>query len=338
MFYKGALWNNIEKLGITASCLGMRGALDISGMYRLYRHLVAGDYDIVHVHHIHPAVSMLVGWLRGSNVYTEHGGGLLGGGRLEKLVYKWFHMNYCRFIAISREMGQVMTAVNPVIRNKIQVIHNGVDLDKIDALAAAEVSTLPALFGEAPLRVGIIGRLEPQKRIDTFIETASLIATKRGDVIFPVIGDGSLLESLTAKSKQLGIGEKVLFLGYRTNAIAIMKHFDIFLFTSDYEPFGLVIVEAMAAGIPVVALHKQGAIPEIIDDGIEGYVVKTGGAVALAERAMKLLADPGLRKRMARAARLKVEAQFTMQHNASRVLTAYHECLKPLKTGGLKSP
>lgn len=328
LFFKGALWDRVEGLNIRASCLEIRGALDIPGFYRLYRHLIAGSYDIVHVHHIHPAVSALVGRLPGKNIYTEHGGGLLGGGWIEKLVYHWFHSNYCRFIAISREMDRVMAAENPAVKNRIRVVYNGVDLEKIDTVDTIDSDKVPRQFNNASLRVGIIGRLEKQKGIENFIDAAIIIAASHDNVVFPVIGDGSLMEHLKAKSKSLGIGDRVLFLGYRTDAIEILSRFDLLLFTSEYEPFGLVLTEAMAAGIPVVALHKKGAVPEIINDGVEGYVIRNGGAQALAERACSLLDDTELRSQMAEAARARVEAQFTMQGNANRILEIYSECLE----------
>lgn len=327
MFFQGAQWDRLKELNIPAACLDIRGALDIPGLFRLKRRLAASDCDVIHVHHIHPALSAFVGRLPSSNIYTEHGGGLLGGGRVEKLVYRRFYRNYCRFIAISHEMRRVMAAVNPAADDRISVVHNGVDLERIDAVAAADYASLPEPFRTASFRVGIIGRLEAQKGIENFIEAAALIAREHEQAVFPVIGDGSLMESLKARAAALGIGDRVLFLGYRTDAIAILKRLDLLLFTSEYEPFGLVITEAMAAGVPVVALHKAGAVPEIINDGVEGHVVRDGDARALAEQASALLDDADLRTHMAVSARARVESEFTMRANADRVLEIYHECL-----------
>jgi glycosyltransferase involved in cell wall biosynthesis len=326
LFFKGPLWNRVEKLGIPAKCLNVRGAADIRGIARLYRHLKSGGYDIVHVHHIHPAISAIVGQLESGNVYTEHGGGLLGGDWKDKLVYRWFQGNYCRFIAISSEMSGVMTGANSAISSRVSVIHNGVDLEKIDSVAASDGLGLPALFNSSRYRVGIIGRLEPQKGVATFIEAAAALAKTRDDVVFPIIGEGSLRDSLERQVRELGLQDRVMFLGFRTDAISILKRFDVFLFTSDYEPFGLVVTEAMAAGVPVVALHRKGAIPEIIDDGVDGFVVTSLASHDLAYKVDALLQDEGLGRTLTRNARKKVERRFTMKANAAEVVRVYETC------------
>lgn len=326
LFFKGPLWNRVEKLGIPVKCLNMRSAVDVRGIIRLYRHLNSGGYDIIHVHHIHPAISAIVGTQKSGNVYTEHGGGLLGGDWKDKLVYKWFQGNYCRFIAISQEMSGAMTGVNSAISNRVSVIHNGVDLGKIDSIAASDGLGLPALFNSSQYRVGIIGRLEPQKGVATFIEAAAALAKIRDDVVFPIIGEGSLRDGLEKQVRELGLQDRVMFLGFRADAISILKRFDVLLFTSEYEPFGLVVTEAMAAGVPVVALHRKGAIPEIIDDGVDGFVVTSHASRNLVYKVDALLQDEGLGKTLARNARNKVERKFTMKANAAEVVRVYEGC------------
>lgn len=327
LFFKGPLWSRVEDLGIPAKCLNMHGAGDVFGIARLYRHLKSGGYDIIHVHHIHPAISAIVGTLKSGNVYTEHGGGLLGDDWKDKLVYRWFQSSYCSFVAISREMKSVMMQVNPRIGDRLSVIHNGVDLEKIDAIDVSDGSELPALFNQSKYRVGIVGRLEAQKGVGTFIAAAAALAKIRDDVVFPIIGEGSMRSELEAQVRELGIQDKVLFLGFRADAISILKRFDLFLFTSTYEPFGLVVTEAMAAGVPVVALHNKGAIPEIIDDGIDGLIVTSLVPTELAAKVDTLLLDSGLASTLARNARKKVENSFTMQANADEVTRVYETCL-----------
>lgn len=328
LFFKGSLWERVERLGISIECLELRNALDVPGIIRLYKRLKLSDHDIIQVHAIHPVVSALVGRLNSKNIYMEHGGGLLGGDWREKLIYLFFQKNYCRFISISQHMKKVMRDINPALERKISVIHNGVDIERIDTSRAKNNDDLPGIFNESKFRVGIIGRLVPQKGISTFLQVTEILAQKRDDIVFPIIGDGPLRSNLEAEAYRLRLQDRVIFMGFRADAISILKHFDVFLFTSDYEPFGIVLTEAMAAGIPVVALDHEGAVSEIIDDGIDGFIVKQKNFTLLAEKVLALLENSSLSEQIRQNAQKKVAHQFTMKENAIKVYELYQECLK----------
>ena len=327
VFYKGALWENLEALPITMSCLGVKNAIDIPGLLRLYRFMRSRKFDVIHVHHIHPAISVFLWSLPSAHIYTEHGGGLLGGGWKERIVYNFFHGNYCRFIAISAEMKKFMSTIKPNIERKITVVHNGVDIDSIDAVPVYVDSVGDPIFSPGGSYIGIIGRLEPQKGIHHFIEVAKMVIEKKPNTIFLIIGEGSLYGKLSDLVKAYGLENKVRFLGYRVDAISILKRLEVFLFTSDYEPFGLVITEAMACRVPVVAMHLRGAVPEIIDDGVNGYVVMGKDYNAMSDRVLGLLDDQRQSEAMVLSARKKVERMFTMYTNAQQIKEIYKECV-----------
>lgn len=324
---KGYLGEKIEGLGIPITCLGLRSGKDLLGIAKLYSYLRQSNHDIIHSHSPNLAFNCILWKASALKIFTEHGGGLMGGGWKDRLIYKIFESNYCRFIAISNEMANVMKVANSKITDKMRVVHNGLDLRKIDAIVPDNNDKLPETVIHSNYRVGIIGRLVPQKGISTFLEAAAILSKLRKDIVFLIIGDGPLREELQAKAKRLGIESRVYFLGYRVDAKQILKLFDVFLFTSEWEPFGLVIIEAMAAGVPVVALNLKGAVHEIVADNINGFVVDKRDPGLLAKRVLELLDNSKLRAYFVQNARKKVESHFTIEHNAKAILNIYQECL-----------
>lgn len=322
----GTLSNEIRKLGIPVKSIGMKNGYDLVKILKLRKYLETTHADIIHSHSQNFAFTWLISRTQIPKVYTEHGGNLLGRRLQSRLTHKLFGHNYHRIIAISEHMAQVLRNSNSRIADKLYVVHNGTDVEKVDASVPIERDALPRNLMQPRSRVGIIGRLVAQKGIDTFLETAAIIARKRDNVSFPIVGEGPLRSELLAKAVRLGIEKRVFFLGFRADAIRILKTFDVFLFTSNYEPFGLVLTEAMAARIPVVALNLIGAVGEIIDDKLEGFLVDRKDPELLANRVIRLLDDADLRDYLAKNARSKVEQHFTIKQNAKKILDIYREC------------
>ena len=106
---------------------------------------------------------------------------------------------------------------------------------------------------------------------------------------------------------------------------AILKHFDVLLFTSEYEPFGLVLTEAMAAGVPIVAMNIKGAVSEILEDEKTALIVRGRDPQAAAEKVGRVIADRALRERMVREAKSRVRARFSIERNAGHLSDLYRE-------------
>jgi glycosyltransferase involved in cell wall biosynthesis len=317
----------IAGMGVSVNCLSMHNGYDVAGILKLRRYLNRINPDIIHSHSRNFAFNWMIRRIHVPKVFTEHGGNLLGGIWKNKWVYKLFGSNYQRFIAISKEMAKAMESCNSKIAERIRVVHNGTDIHQVDSIEPVNSDTLPRDLIDAKFRVGIVGRLVKRKGIDTFLETAAIIARRRRDVVFVVVGDGPLRNELEAKAHQLGIQHIVFFVGSRSDAKRILKILSVFLFTSNYEPFGLVLTEAMAARVPLVALSVKGAVPEIIRDGVDGFAVDRKDPNLLAGRVIRLLDDESLRHYFTQNARRRVERHFSMEENAKRVLCIYKECL-----------
>lgn len=323
----GQIAEEIKMLGVRVDILGLKNGYDLAGVFRMHKYLQTSRLSIIHSHSHNYALNFILRKIKVPKVFTEHGGLLLGGRFKNSLAYRIFGRNYQKYIAISAEMARVMECKNKSIADKICVVYNGTDIKQIDGTEAIKSEMLPDELKNCRHKVGIIGRLVPQKGIDTFLETAAIIASKRSDVSFPIVGDGLLRSELKAKAAHLGIEKRVSFLGYRCDARKILKTFDVFLFTSNYEPFGLVLIEAMAARVPVVALKLRGAVGEIVEEGVDGFVVDRKDPALLANRVMTLLDDARVRESFIENARKKVERHFTIESNAKKVLKIYMDCL-----------
>ena len=166
------------------------------------------------------------------------------------------------------------------------------------------------LADETPL-VGILGRLAPIKRHDVFVRAAARIAERRPTAHFVVIGDGELLAETQRLAAALGLAERVHFLGWRAHGElpALLADLDVLANTSDNEGMPVSLIEAMAAGTPVVATAAGGTV-SIIEDGVSGALVPPVDPESVAEECLALLNDAALRQRRSAAGRAAVYPRF----------------------------
>lgn len=324
---QGPFSEPLKQIGIPIHYMELRSGTDIRGILRLRTFLQRHTFDILHSHSNNLALNWLLRSVSAFKLYTEHGGGLLGcqsgGGWKDRFIYRFFADHYDGYIAISHAIAALMIQTNPKIKTRITIIHNGTDVTAIEQTPACAETSLPNVFFQAGKRVGIVARLSPEKGVANFINTAAIILRSIPDTVFAIIGDGNLRNELELLARDLGIANNLLFLGYRNDAISIIKHFDVFLSTSKTEGFGLVLIEAMAAGIPIVALNMTGAISEIISNGRDGFVVETENFEEIADRTIKLLHDSSLRQEFVNNAYIKVRRNFSIENNAKKILILY---------------
>jgi glycosyltransferase involved in cell wall biosynthesis len=324
---QGSLTPILDKTCNDVTYLSMGGASDIFGVIRLMRYLNNMKVDVVHYHFPNTALHILMHFIRVPIVYTEHGGGLLAGRLAVKLLYKYFTTPINRFIAISDYMASVMVSENHNIQKRVLTIHNGISIEEIEAMSPANKKQIPGLSGNAAYIVGIVGRLVYQKGIEYFIHTAKDILDKRNEISFVIVGSGEDEEKLKEMTQAMGISDHVIFMGYQKDAIRYMKLFDVLLFTSRFEPFGLVLTEAMTANVPIVAMDIRGAVSEIIRSGKDGVVINGSDCKSAAEAVIQLLDDKDYRKRLIDNAKARVMNKYTIEENAKKVYDVYNELI-----------
>lgn len=192
--------------------------------------------------------------------------------------------------------------------------------------------------GNGPLRVGMVGRVVSWKGQHVFLE-AFASAFGDGDekaviVGSALLGDEGYEESLRRQVVRLGLSDRVEFTGFRADVAAELASLDIVVHASVIpEPFGQVVTEAMAAGVPVIAA-RAGGPARMITPGVDGLLTQPGDASGLADALRELGSDPGLRTRLAAAARSRAASAFTNEVVAAQVLGAYHTVLAAGRSSG----
>lgn len=203
---------------------------------------------------------------------------------------------------------------------RIRHLGEGLDLDvwSREAVTRAIRDEL-GIPGDTPV-VGFVARLDPWKGLDVFLEAAAQVATRFPEAVFLVSGDApqgmeDYRDRMVSRAAELGIGGSVRFLGWRYrlgDMPALMAALDLFCHASIApEPFGMVNIEAMAMGCPVIAA-KAGGPMEIVEDGVSGLLTPPGDAGALAAAIASLLGDPARRRRLAEGGRARVVARYSL--------------------------
>jgi glycosyltransferase involved in cell wall biosynthesis len=219
--------------------------------------------------------------------------------------------------------------------SKVVTIYNGIPIQEWQPrppeVVAAQKREL-GLDNAAPI-IGTTGRLVEQKGLPYFLRMAALLLPDFPAAKFVIVGDGPLRDEFVALARDLGLADRVVFTGFRTDVPDLMSVFDLFVLASVYEPFGLVLVQAMALQKPIVAT-RVGGIPEVVADGETGLLVPPRQPAALAEAAARLLRDEALARRMGQAGRERVLARFTAEAMARKTMALYEELLARKRWGG----
>lgn len=211
---------------------------------------------------------------------------------------------------------------------KMLVVHNGIDLTRLPAFVVDRRPARVAL-GFAPERrlVAQVGRLAPQKDYPTFLAAAATVAAEHADVDFLVVGEGGLRPELEERARQLGIADRVRFLGLRHDVPALLGAVDVFALTSLYEGLPNVVIEAMSAGAVAVATDVGGTA-ELVASGETGILIPPRDPAAAAAGIAGLLREPDALARMATAARRRIETDFGMDAMVRRTTAIYLDRLR----------
>ncbi len=229
-----------------------------------------------------------------------------------------------RVIAVSQAVAESLRQNGAIESSKITVVHNGIDTDRF--------ARLPLAHGDAAtVLVGTVGHLAPIKGHDVFVRAAALISARRPEVRFVIVGEDKspqldhrkFLERLVA---ELSLSESVAMPGWTDDIPGMLSSLTLFVSAARSEPFGLSIVEAMAAGLPIVATASEGAL-EIIQDGISGKLVPIDDPESLAEAIVDLLGDPFERSRLGRNALQAARQRYSLARMASDTERVYREVL-----------
>lgn len=217
-------------------------------------------------------------------------------------------------IANSQETKRTILDNNArfIAAERIHVIYNGLDLQAFDADCCAQPQPGRELV------LGHAGRLSRQKNQKDLIDLAARLKELGVEFRLLIAGSGELQPQLQDYARERGVAGEIDFLGFVSDIKAFMASIDVFVLTSLWEGFGYVLVEAMAAGRPVLA-YRVSSNPEIVADDKSGYLVPLGDVNALADRVCELAAAAERRREMGAAGRARVERLFDLKKNLQEV-------------------
>lgn len=323
----GTFIDDLRALGIPVVLLQhlttpIRPLDDLRALREVHSALTQLRPDLVAAHSSKAGIlARLVGWrLRLPVVFTVHGWAFTPGvpaveaalyRRVERLVGPLAG----RIIAVSeydRRLGLEAGIASP---ERLVTVHNGMpDIDP-------ELQADPA---RSPARLVMVARYGAQKDHPTLLR--ALAALRHHAWELDLIGDGPLRAETEALARQLGLGDRVHFLGQRNDVDRRLAAAQISLLITNWEGFPLSILEAMRAGMPVVA-SDVGGVAESVRDGENGFLVPRGDVDVLRDRLERLLADPGLRGRLGTSGRERFVRDFTLDVAVARTLAVYRDTL-----------
>lgn len=283
------------------------------------------EIDIVHTQSVFPTVDAWLGSKSTSQrcALIWHDRGIKP--RNYALVARCFNF-LADFVITNSQYERQLLIKHGLWRKKIKTIYNGFDWtiysNEIDiAKAKRELGLSPDDH-----TVGIVARLHPDKGHKFFLQAACQIVRLIPHTRFLLVGGGPLEPELRKAVSRLNIKDNVRFTGFIEEIPKVMALLDVLVLPSTRETFGRVLVEAAAMGKPVVAT-KVGGIPEIVDDGETGFLIRPGDPDALAEKVLTLLRDQVLRNKMGDTGRRRVMRRFSLDGMTNEIEEVYYSTL-----------
>jgi glycosyltransferase involved in cell wall biosynthesis len=253
--------------------------------------------------------------------------------RLDRRVLRYMDKVVC----VSECQSQKALAAG-VPREKVQVIRDAVRHDRFAGIDYAYRVSLERMFPTRPRYiVGAAGRLSPEKGFKHFVDAASQVLQHRRinesraddeqfEIAFVIFGEGPLRGAIQAQIKACGLEDRFILAGFRSDLDKFYPHLDLLVLPSYTEGLPNVVLEASAAGVPVVAT-AVGGTPEAVEDGVNGYLVPPADATALAKRIDDMLSDPARRKEMGALGRERIIKQFSFAQQGAAYLQLFESML-----------
>jgi glycosyltransferase involved in cell wall biosynthesis len=312
----GQLGEELLASGVPVVALGRRPGFDLGVARQLAREIERRQLEVVHAHQYTPffyaALAKLIARRKPHLIFTEHG-------RHYPDVVSWKRRLINRLL-LARQANQIngvcrfsttsLARVDGFGAKQIDVIPNGIDLPRY---ATESRETARQQLGLQPdtRYVTCVARFHPVKDHAMLLRAFAATAMHVPRVELLLAGDGPLRQALENQARDLGIADKVRFLGIRNDVATILRASDVFALTSVSEAASLTLLEALASHLPVV-VTAVGGNPEIVEDGVHGYLVPRGDDAAATRAFVALLKDPGRSAVMGAAGRRLVSEHYQL--------------------------
>lgn len=312
----------LAKVGIAARMLGHANPHFIAIMAEITRELRARRADVLICHGYK---ADLLGWMAARRVgirvlsvsrgWTSHTRKV----RFNEGLDRWILRHMDRVVCVSDGQAAKVRRAG-VHHDRIRVIHNAINLARFDRPDVGGRAILESLFPTPPALIVIgVGRLSPEKGFDQFVEAARILAPRYPTTGFMIVGDGPDRAMLEGRVREAKLVDRFVFAGFRSDVDNLLPGADVLVQSSYTEGLPNVVLEACAAGIPVVATDVGGT-SEVVQDGVNGYLVPSGDPEILATRLGELLNAPAQRRSMGADGREFVRKEFSFARQSADYL------------------
>jgi len=308
---------------------------DLKALLRIYRFIRRGRFDIVHTHTSKAGfIGRLAARLAGVPciVHCTHGHVFYGFfGKFKTKIYVFLE----KIGALVSDRVLCLTALEVEDHLKLgigrrelfEVVPSGVHTEQY-AVAETPRETVRSRLGipEAALVVGAVGRLDPVKGVRHLVDAFAQLKGFATEQYLLLVGDGEERTMLETRARELGVGARVVFTGLRRDVPDLLHVMDIYALPSLNEGYGRVLIEAMSAGLPVVA-SSVGGVPSLIRDGVNGLLVPPAEPDALAAAVTRLAQSPDLARKIADAGKASVDENCSVAAMNRKIELIYSEIL-----------
>lgn len=330
---EGLLADRLRQTGVMVTVYPENHLSGIELFATIRRHLVARRTDILHTHRYKENVlgafaAALTSGVRSTR--TLHGAPEFRSRiwQLRKSVPQWLDWFTARFmqfpiVCVSIELRDRCARSLPIAR--LRVVPNGVDIDALGDVAVQVVDD--SRVRARPFRVGFFGRLTSVKRVDLILEVANHLEKESpGQFGVYLFGDGPLRSELEERAGTMNLKGTVNFMGFTAQPAAWLRSMHAMLLTSDHEGLPMIVLEAMALGVPVVS-HAVGAIPEVLDGGALGTLIPNQEPSQYARAIAALRDAPEAARTQAAHAAKHVASRYSAEHSVQEYVSIYRELI-----------
>ncbi|MDB4953546.1 MAG: glycosyl transferase group 1 [Myxococcales bacterium] len=315
----GAMADEFHEHGIAVDRVVKHGGFDPTLVPRLARALRGHHADVVHTHNPLPLIygapaARLVG---AASIHTKHG--MNPGSRAHRLLRRGAAWLTHAFVAVSDTTEQQARAQHDAPASRIHTIANGIRLDRYHPDVAARAATRTELGLGTAWVIGTVGRLDGAKNQAMLVR--AIAPRLSANLRLVIVGDGPTRAQVEAEIAKLPHPQWVTLTGRRMDVPRIMPAFDVFVLSSKTEGLPLVVPEAMAVGLPIVAT-SVGGLPSVVDEGVTGLLVPVEQA-AMAAALGKLADDPDLARAMGKRAREVALGRYSSERMVDAYLALY---------------
>ena len=327
---RGELAPDFEALGISVVLIPKRSRYDLSVIPRIRAFVKKGNFDLVHTHLFTANFWGRLGSLGLSPVLVSSAHNVVAKdrpllARIENFLDRILTLGTDAVFCVTGQVARSMHQEAGLPRRKLFPIENGLSLPDPSGRSKAEIRREAGL-PEDRFLIAVVGRFSPQKNHAGFLEALAQVVLSHPDVTVLFAGEGELEEEIRRETDRRGLSGHVLFLGLRRDIPRILEASDLLALPSLWEGLPNVMLEAMAAGLPVVAT-RVGGVPDVLTDGTTGILCETSPE-AIAQGLLRALDRPDEAARMAAAARELIRERYDIRNTARRYTGFYRTLVR----------